>query len=156
MHTWVRRLPRHTWQKKEARWSRTRSFSTWVTLEWCARPRIAGQVVKYKFIKTTFIKKKFRQNPHSSKSTFIKNHFHQKPQHTQHTAHTAHTAHTRSLSCSAHKKSRLFGFPAVQTKENHSLDQPKMVSHSKLSVATICAALPVRGATSDTCWVRAV
>ena len=30
--------------------------------------------VKYKFIKTTFIKKKF-----SSKSTFIKNHFHQKP-----------------------------------------------------------------------------
>ena len=30
--------------------------------------------VKYKFIKTTFIKKNF-----SSKSTFIKNHFHQKP-----------------------------------------------------------------------------
>ena len=31
-------------------------------------------VAKHKFIKTTFIKKKF-----SSKSTFIKNHFHQKP-----------------------------------------------------------------------------
>ena len=36
----------------------------------CSSP----QTVKYKFIKTTFIKKNF-----SSKSTFIKNHFHQKP-----------------------------------------------------------------------------
>ena len=35
------------------------------------RPRL--RMVKYKFIKTTFIKKIF-----SSKSTFIKNHFHQK------------------------------------------------------------------------------
>ena len=36
-------------------------------------------MVKYKFIKTTFIKKFFHQNPLSSKTTFIKNHFHQKP-----------------------------------------------------------------------------
>ena len=41
--------------------------------------------VKYKFIKTTFIKKSsfikihFHQKPLSSKTTFIKNHFHQNP-----------------------------------------------------------------------------
>ena len=44
---------------------------SWFSQEWKSG---AGEQVKYKFIKTTFIKKKF-----SSKSTFIKIHFHQKP-----------------------------------------------------------------------------
>ena len=44
-----------------------------------------GRYLKYKFIKTTFIKKNFHQNPLSSKNHFhqkplsSKNHFHQKP-----------------------------------------------------------------------------
>ena len=41
---------------------------------WCNQECPTVPTVKYKFIKTTFIKKFF-----SSKSTFIKNHFHQKP-----------------------------------------------------------------------------
>ena len=51
----------------------------WRTSVWRRAWQLIGNVgdvslVKYKFIKTTFIKKIF-----SSKSTFIKNHFHQKP-----------------------------------------------------------------------------
>ena len=53
-------------------------------------PKNIVPVVKYKFIKSTFIKKffsskstfiknHFHQKPLSSKTTFIKNHFHQKP-----------------------------------------------------------------------------
>ena len=41
--------------------------------------RHAHVQVKFKFIETTFIKNHFRQKPLASKTTFIKNHFRQKP-----------------------------------------------------------------------------